>query len=645
MERAHTRFDDVKAVTSLSGGFCIRLNTIKELQGKERMATSMAARRQALLLVSAVIVIAALLSISSYLFFNDAAGRTLEIAASEDRTSARIMAHDLANSLANKIGGIQQSARIIAQSPPVQDGDVEEAKAFLATTQQTSSDLTDFDGWAGKDGRIIWTSAADEDPSSAQFVGVDRSDRVWFAKAKDTRQGYASSAIESLDGIDRLFILYPVIGKSGDFEGVVYAGIPLAKINSYLGSQLYSAKEASTTLMDANGVILQTQNPDLLGLSYFSDKYQSAMTGAEKPDDSEMLQRFVRQALDNPSSSGSGVADFSYAGQQASVAYSYVGIGSVNFAIVFTKVPHVIAADVEALIDQQRLASVARIAVVGSAAAFISVLVIFWNRRLEKTVAERTRELAAKTGELTAANEQLKQNEKLQKEFIDVAAHELRTPITPILTSIETVERIAGPWGREMLVFSEESYRMILRNVRRLERLSSDILHVARIESGTLKLGKEKFDLNKLIGDVIADAGRSLPDSKRGVRLAFEPGYRGELVVDADQTKLYEVVTNLVQNAIKFTSEGRITASTEKRDGKVIAQVSDTGSGISPEILPRLFQKFASTSSSHTLGGTGLGLYVSKSIVEAHGGRIWAENNADGKGATFSFSIPLSSAN
>jgi signal transduction histidine kinase len=600
-------------------------------------------RKQPLLLVSAIVVIAALLSVSSYLFFNDAASRTLEIAAGEDRTSARIMAHDLANSLANKIGGIQQSVRIVAQSPPVHDGDLEQAKTFLATTQQTSSDLTDFYGWAGRDGRIIWTSAVDEDPSSAQFVGVDRSDRDWFAKAKDTGQGYASSVIESLDGTDRLFISYPIIdSKSGDFEGVIYAGVPLAKINSYLGSQLYSAKEASTTLMDAKGTILQTQNTDLLGLSYFSSEYQAAMAGAEKPDDGEGLQKFVRQALDSPSS-GSGVADFSYAGQPASVAYSYVRIGSVNFAIVFTKVPHVIAADVAALIDQQRLASVARIAVVGSAAAFISALVIFWNRRLEKTVAERTQELAAKTGELTAANEQLKQNEKLQKEFIDVAAHELRTPITPILTSIETVERVAGPWGSEMLALSEESYRMILRNVRRLERLSSDILHVARIESGTLKLGKEKFDLNRLIGDVIADAGKSLPDSKRDVHISFEPWNREEIVVDADQTKLYEVVTNLVQNAIKFTAEGRITASTEKRDGMVIVRISDTGSGIAPEILPRLFQKFASAASSHTLGGTGLGLYVSKSIIEAHGGRIWAENNAGGKGATFSFSIPLAS--
>lgn len=601
-----------------------------------------AMKRSPFLLVSIVIVIAAMLALASYQFFNDAASKTTDIAAGEDRTSASIMAHDLANSLANKIGGIEQNVQIIAQSPPVQDGDVEKVKTLLAVTQKTSSDLTDFYGWAGGDGRIIWTSAASEDPDAVRFIGADGSGRDWFVHAKDTGLGYASSAIESLDGVDRLFISYPITGKAGEFEGVAYAGVPLAKLNSYLGGQLYLGKDVTTTLIDMKGTVLQTKYPDLLGMNYASNEYQMAIANAEKPDDGGGLQKFMKAALENPS--GSGISDFSYDGHQASIAYSYVTIGSINFGVVFTKVPHVIAANVEALIEQQRLASIARIAVVGTAATIISAFVILWNRRLERTVAERTQALASKTDELTAANEQLKQNEKLQKEFVDVAAHELRTPITPILTSIETVERIAGPWGKEMLVLSEESFGMIHRNIRRLERLSSDILHVARIESGTLKLAKELFDLDRMINDVVIDTGRSLPESRRNVQIAFEPAHKGELIVDADQTKMYEVITNLMQNAIKFTPEGSIVISTEKDDQSVIVRVKDTGSGIAPEILPRLFQKFASASSAHTMGGTGLGLYVSKSIIEAHGGRIWAQNNDSGKGATFSFAIPLTNA-
>lgn len=594
--------------------------------------------RQPRLLVSAIAAAAILLAFTSYQFFNYAANEIIEIAAAEDRTSARILAHDLANSLANKLEGIKQNVQIIAQAPSVQDRSIEEVKVFLQSAQQTSEDLTDFYGWLDEDGKIVWTSGASKDPGLARLIGVDRSDRDWFIGARDTGKGYASSVVDSLDGTDRLFISYPITGSQSAFEGVIYAGIPLAKISDFLGSQLYPGKEIATDLMDTNGIVLQARQPDLLGMDYFSEEYQAAIAGSENAAGSEELQEFVRHALANPPS---GAADF-YGGQAGSVAYSYVKVGGTDFAVVFTRVPHVIAADVEALIDQQMFASMARMAVIGAAAVFIGILVISWNRKLEKTVADRTQELASKTDELVAANEQLKQNDRLQKEFVNIAAHELRTPITPILTSIEAAERIKDSEGNDRIVLADEYHSMILRNVKRLERLSSDILQAARIESGTFRLGKEKFDLGRLVNNVVADTSRSRPDSKRAVQIVHEPNHKGDLVVEADQMKLYQVVTNLMQNALRFTAEGKIAIITEKDGASVVVKVKDTGSGIAQDILPRLFQKFASASSSHALGGTGLGLYISKSIIEAHGGRIWAENNADGKGATFSFSIPIS---
>ena len=110
--------------------------------------------------------------------------------------------------------------------------------------------------------------------------------------------------------------------------------------------------------------------------------------------------------------------------------------------------------------------------------------------------------------------------------------------------------------------------------------------------------------------------------------------------VNADKVRICEVISNLLGNAIKFTTKeaGRnITIKAEKKDSQAIVSIKDTGSGIDPEIKPKLFSKFVTNSP----GGTGIGLFISKSIVEAHGGRIWAENNADGKGATFTFSLPL----
>ena len=605
---------------------------------------------QPLLLIFPIAAIGILLAATSYLFFNDAANRIIEIAAKEDRTSASILAHDLANSLTNKLEGVHQNVQIIAQVPSVQEGSIEKVKTILEITQQTSDDLTDYYGWSDKYGKTRWTSIASENSGNPQFIAEDNGDRDWFIKTRDTKEGYASSVETSPDGIDRFVISYPIIdSEKGSFEGVIYAGVPLSKVNDYLARQLYSGKEITTGAIDMNGIILQAKYSNLVGMNYFSNEYQNAVVGTgERVNESERLQGFIGSALTNPSS-GPDVADFSNVEQTTSIAYSYIKMGSKNFAIVVVRVPHEVAADVKALIDQQRFASGSRMIVVGAAAVFIGILVMSWNRKLERTVANRTRALASKTDELLAVNEQLKENDKLQKEFINIAAHELRTPITPILASIDSVELTVNSDGKKKVILSEEYYDMIIRNVKRLERLSSEILQAARIGSGTLRLTKEKFDLNRLISGIVVDAMKSIPNEKRDIPIVFEPSHKDEaLVVEADQTKLYEVLTNLLQNAVKFTTEGKITVISEKSnvDGGISAlvKVQDTGSGIEQDILPRLFQKFASSSSSNTLGGTGLGLYISKSIVEAHGGKIWAENNAEGKGATFCFSIPLPNA-
>jgi signal transduction histidine kinase len=109
-------------------------------------------------------------------------------------------------------------------------------------------------------------------------------------------------------------------------------------------------------------------------------------------------------------------------------------------------------------------------------------------------------------------------------------------------------------------------------------------------------------------------------------------------IVEADKDRISQVISNLLANAVKFTNEGVIRIAAEKNNGEILVSIKDTGTGVDPEILPRLFTKFVTKPET---GGTGLGLFISKSIVEAHGGRIWAENNTDGKGATFYFSLPL----
>jgi len=230
----------------------------------------------------------------------------------------------------------------------------------------------------------------------------------------------------------------------------------------------------------------------------------------------------------------------------------------------------------------------------------------------------------------TELYEQLKVHDKIQKEFINVAAHELRTPIQPILGLSEVLQHQIKDNEQHILV------DVISRNAKRLQRLTEDILDITRIESQSLNLKKEIFNLNEIIMSILAEY-ESRTGSKNNVKITFAS--KGDFIVQGDRGRLAQVLSNIIINAIKFTQEGNIDISLERlRDGKdVILSVKDTGSGIDPDIMPRLFTKFATK--SHI--GTGLGLYISKSIIEAHGGRIWAENNSDGTGATFSFSLPI----
>ena len=251
----------------------------------------------------------------------------------------------------------------------------------------------------------------------------------------------------------------------------------------------------------------------------------------------------------------------------------------------------------------------------------------------------------------------LKEMDKMKDEFINVAAHELRTPIQPIIGLSEILRsRIRnnnhGDSQSNINAENQEFVDVILRNGQRLGKLVEDVLDVTKIESQSLELRKERFDLNELIISIIDDImaaeaesmAYGLPARRKGknnVKITYQPR---PLQVQADRNRIAQVISNLLNNALKFTSEGYVAINTEKQRERnsnnhdvAIISVCDSGSGVDPDIMPRLFTKFSSKSFS----GTGLGLYICKNIIEAHGGKIWAENNNNAKGATFSFTLPL----
>ena len=265
-----------------------------------------------------------------------------------------------------------------------------------------------------------------------------------------------------------------------------------------------------------------------------------------------------------------------------------------------------------------------------SKAGVLSYVSIFENLWIQTELYE----------DIKKAHEKLNVHDKMQREFINIAAHELRTPIQPILTFSEVLysKRQKDCKGRTGVKAKSELVLLdvIIRNAKRLRQLTSDVLDVIKIETQTMQLSKEQFNLNQVIIDVIKDYRNFF--QKSNVKLIYENKDK-DVVIAADKTRLTQVISNLLSNSVKFTNEGTISINVENRQNqKVIVSIRDAGTGIDPEILPRLFTKFVTKSTS----GTGLGLFISKSIIEAHGGRMWAENNASGeKGATFTFSLPL----
>jgi signal transduction histidine kinase len=238
-------------------------------------------------------------------------------------------------------------------------------------------------------------------------------------------------------------------------------------------------------------------------------------------------------------------------------------------------------------------------------------------------------------------NEELKNADKVQKEFINIAAHELRTPIQPILgLSHVMYSEVQDPKQRQLL-------EVVVRNANRLKRLTDNILDVTRIESKKLRLSKEEIDLSQVAQSVIDEYNKIIQNKGiLGINIVyvgeFENSEPGRMNVKCDLNRITEVISNLIDNSLKYTREGTINVKAQRLNEEMIVSVSDTGTGIDPLIFPKLFTKFTSTSGlDYGDGGTGLGLYISKSIIEAHNGRIWAENNSGGIGATFSFSLPL----
>ena len=462
------------------------------------------------------------------------------------------------------------------------------------------------------------------------FVGINFSYREWVKQTKDTLMPVFSNGFEGMDGKYRIALAYPIVNKNtGQYLGLVGAAIPTISFFEHYGN-IYNIKSQYLAVLDRNSVQLIHPIKSFIGTPFFGSHTQE-VTGHNT-----ILNSLIRRVL-------SGKQDFDIYefknGERLNTGNPIFVAGKPIYFIFVITPTSTIYSQINDVISVQRLQTFSLLAGITTAVVILIVFLINWNSNLDREVKRRTKELDESNKQLVlankkleSANEQLKVHDNMQNEFINIAAHELRTPIQPILLLSDDLKSKIK--DNEQLTLID----VISRNAKRLHRLTEDILDVTRIESKSLKLHKEQFNLNDVIVNTIDDIkiNRYFNNKKNDIKILYDSDK--DIFVKADKERLSQVIFNLLSNAIKFTSGegGNISIISEKKDNQLIVSIKDTGSGIDPDILPRLFSKFVTKS----FEGTGLGLFISKSIIEAHGGKIWAGNNSNGKGATFSFILP-----
>lgn len=474
-----------------------------------------------------------------------------------------------------------------------------------------------------------------------KYLGADFSQREWVKDTRQSQMPVFSKGFERL-GIFSIYISVPIINKeNGQYVGLIGASIPTERFFARYGN-VHDINSQFLVAYDKNATILAVgADRNLVGKNFFGTTVQDFI-GHNK-----ILNNLTRSLISgNPVY---GIYDYGKSERINTAEPVFVGDKPIYFIQIVTPTKAVFS-KISSTLFTERVKAYSLLIAVFASVGILIVFLLKWSNTMEKEVVKRTKalnksnlklgimsqQLRRSNRSLQNANEQLKQHDKIQKEFINMAAHELRTPIQPILGLTDVL--------RDQVTDSHQAklLEVIMRNARRLQRLSRDILDVSKIESSLLKLSKTSFELNEKIKSSIIDIENGHDDeSSKNVKILFSP--KEPIIVFADRDRIYQVLSNLLNNALKFTNSGTISVNTslnnssDNHNKEVIVTIKDTGVGISPEIMPKIFSKFVTSSNQ----GTGLGLFISKGIIQAHGGKMWAENNTEGVGAKFSFSLPI----
>jgi signal transduction histidine kinase len=451
----------------------------------------------------------------------------------------------------------------------------------------------------------------------------------------------------NIDGKWKVAITVPIF----DFSRNGYVGLIGISITTLDLVERYGNVLDTTTLRlvfyDKNATLLAGYPlpRSIIGKSLFSPENQKIISDSGRPLVNDMFRKILSGQV--------YTAEFDIGDGSRLVSGSPIYVESkpiyyLNIPTPFSQ----ILSPVQDLLHTELLLNVIVLLAFTATMSYLIFIMSQWGNKMNREVKKRTHEIEVANSSLSekavemqrlntdlnranqkikVAYENLKKHDKLQKEFVNVVAHELRTPVQSIMGFVEMMD--SNPENRD------DYMERLKRNTARLERLTTDTLDIARIESGTFRISKEKSNLRELIKNAVDDFTFTIHNGKRGNKLKVMYVKDNEdLSLNVDKSRIAQVLSNLLSNANKFTKNGYIVVKVAKlnQEREIEVKVIDNGQGIDKEILPKLFEKFVTKSDT----GTGIGLYISKQIILAHGGRIWGKNNDNEKGAEFGFSLP-----
>jgi signal transduction histidine kinase len=622
--------------------------------------------RRSYVLLAILIVCSGILSFFSYYYSSLAARQIVELASEDIRSNAKIQAHDLGFILSNALSSVATNLGILTtfqETVEQQHGNIE--NPILDIVQQSSSGLFVQYLQLNRDGQTLWPNSSSTSSNYTNFIFSTLAEQVLDDFNNESRDSdnnnilqsslFLSNAIRE-PATDKTYslMLYPQIENSnytddsaaGIFTREVMAAlIGFDHDNNNRASMLNrqssdEVKQNIVLLADSENVILESNNNSLIGMPishYFNQMTIPDSALDNKSSSSESFAAQVQASVQTDASEPLSL-DVMLDGNKMSLISEPIYLGDKHVWTLYVLAPHLLTHDVNALFDLQNNFSSLMIILIGVIAFVIAMIILLWNKGLEEVVSQRTADLRKMNNFLLSANERLKVHDLMQKEFLNIASHEMKTPTQTILlhSNLLSINSALG----------HESIEAIIRNATRLQKLVNDILDITRIESKSLKLNKERLNLNEIIVPVLEEYSSQVDSG----RLTIQYEASCNIYAHGDKARITQVISNLLDNAIKFTKEGFISISTTPIDDDyVLVSITDTGPGIDSKVFPRIFDKFV-TKSEH---GIGLGLYISKSIIEAHGGKICAHNNKDvnknckfniyhpqmNEGSTFSFTL------